>query len=53
MNLISAFLDNGIKATDDVDTSKISAIKAGGSARIGIYPETPGSLIKAIKTYNL
>lgn len=53
MNLISAFLDNGIKATDDVDTSKISAIKAGGSARIGIYPETPGSLIKAIKICKL
>ena len=53
MNLISAFLDNGIKATDDVDTSKISAIKSGGSARIGIYPETPGSLIKAIKICKL
>lgn len=49
MSLIHSFIENDIKASEGVDTSKISSIKAGGYAKYGIYPENLGSLIKAVK----
>ena len=49
MNVCDSFLQNGIKATENVDTSKISSIRAGGYAKYGIYPDNIGNLIKAVK----
>ena len=53
MNFTYCFIENGIKASEDIDTSKISSIKAGGTARIGVYPETVAALIKAIRICRL
>ena len=53
MNFTYCFIENGIKASEDVDTSKISSIKAGGTARIGVYPETVAALIRSIRICRL
>ena len=53
MNITDCFLENGIKVTENVDTSKISSIKTGGCVRYGVYPESIGGLIKSVKICRL
>ena len=48
MILISLLSKEGIKYKQNVDTAKISSIKAGGYAKIGLYPNDTHQIIKAI-----
>ena len=52
MNLASLFAKDGIKCAENVDTAKISSIKAGGIAKIALYPSNRSELIKAIGLCN-